>query len=88
MFYCGLDVSLRETAICIVDADGKIVKELKVSSDPDAIANAIRDSGFVCEKVGLESGSTAAWLQAGLVALAPEEIRSPRIQRTWPSARR
>jgi hypothetical protein len=27
MFYCGLDVSLRETAICIVDADGKIVKE-------------------------------------------------------------
>ena len=57
MFYCGLDVSLRETAICIVDADGKIVKELKVSSDPDAIANAIRDSGFVCEKVGLESGS-------------------------------
>lgn len=69
MFYCGLDVSLRETAICIVDADGKIVKELKVSSDPDAIANAIRDSGFVCEKVGLESGSTAAWLQAGLVTL-------------------
>jgi transposase len=69
MFYCGLDVSLRETAICIVDADGKIVKELKVSSDPDAIASAIRGSGFVCEKVGLESGSTAAWLQAGLVTL-------------------
>jgi len=54
MFFCGLDVSLRETAICIVDADGKIMKELKVASDPNAIANAIRDSGFVCEIVGLE----------------------------------
>jgi len=44
MFFCGLDVSLRETAICIVDADGKIMKELKVASDPNAIANAIRDN--------------------------------------------
>lgn len=33
MFYCGLDLSLRETAVCIVDADGKIMKELKVPSD-------------------------------------------------------
>ena len=68
MFYCGLDVSLRETAICIVDAEGSVRKETKVASDPEAIARAIRDSGFVCAKVGLESGSTSAWLQAGLAA--------------------
>lgn len=58
MFYCGLDVSLRETAVCIVDAEGKILKEAKVASDPDVIARAIQESGFLCEKIGLESGST------------------------------
>ena len=69
MWYCGLDVSLRETAICIVDGDGKILKEAKVASDPEAIAGFLRDSGFTCERVGLEAGSTAAWLQAGLKRL-------------------
>jgi hypothetical protein len=56
MYYCGLDVSLRETALCIVDADGKISKEAKVPSDPDVIARTIIDSGYSCQKVGLESG--------------------------------
>jgi predicted NBD/HSP70 family sugar kinase len=51
MYYCGLDVSLRETAICIVDAEGKILKEAKVASDPDAIARTIMDSGYICEKI-------------------------------------
>nr|WP_295468879.1 transposase [Mesorhizobium sp.] len=71
MYYCGLDVSLRETAICIVDAEGKICKEKKVASDPEAIAQTILESGYACEKIGLEAGSTAAWLQAGLV---PHEL--------------
>ena len=69
MFYCGLDVSLRETAICVVDAEGRILKEAKVASDPEVIARAVGDTGYICEKVGLESGSTAAWLQAGLTKL-------------------
>jgi transposase len=47
MYYCGLDVSLRETAICIVDAEGKSLKEAKVASDPDAIARTIMDSGYI-----------------------------------------
>ncbi|WP_352916756.1 transposase [Mesorhizobium sp. M1348] len=68
MYYCGLDVSLRETAICIVDAEGKICKEKKVASDPETIAQTILESGYACEKIGLEAGSTAVWLQAGLVA--------------------
>lgn len=68
MNFCGLDVSLRETAICIVDPEGQILKEAKVASDPDAIAAWLEQADLACEKVGLESGSTAAWLQAGLVA--------------------
>ncbi|MER8537751.1 transposase [Mesorhizobium sp. M1005] len=68
MYHCGLDISSRETAICIVHAEGKICKEKKVASEPEAIAQAILESGYACKKIGLEAGSTAAWLQAGLVA--------------------
>ena len=34
MFYCGLDISLRKTSVCIVDRDGAIAKETTVASDP------------------------------------------------------
>ena len=66
MHFCGLDVSLRQTAVCIVDGDGKIAKEAKVASDPEVIAEFLTESGYPLERIGLEAGSTAAWLQAGL----------------------
>ena len=68
MFYCGLDVSLRKTSICIVDRDGAIVKETVVASDPEAIGHALRGSGCPRERVGVEAGSTSSWLLAGLRA--------------------
>jgi hypothetical protein len=37
-FFVGLDVSLKETAICLVDADGIIIAEAKTASEPDAIS--------------------------------------------------
>jgi transposase len=66
MHFCGLDVSLRMTAVCIVDGDGRILKEAKVASDPEVIAEFLRGLGLALERVGLEAGATAAWLQAGL----------------------
>jgi hypothetical protein len=39
--YVGLDVSLKSTAICIVDAKGKIVREGAVATDPEAIAPSL-----------------------------------------------
>ncbi len=39
-YYAGLDVSLEETSICVVDGDGAIVAERKVASEPRAIAEA------------------------------------------------
>ncbi len=68
MFYCGLDISLRKTSICIVDRDGVIAKETTVASDPEAIDRALRDSGFCLERIGIEAGSTSSWLLAGLRA--------------------
>ena len=62
MYRCGLDVSLRTTAVCVVDGDGRIVKEAKVVSDPKAISDLLRVHGLEFERIGLEAGATAAWL--------------------------
>ena len=45
-YFAGLDVSLEETSICIVDETGRIVKELRAASEPDALVAALRDTGL------------------------------------------
>jgi transposase len=60
--YVGLDVSLKLTAICIVDRTGKIEREGVVSSDPEAIAIFIKSHAPHVVRVGLETGATATWL--------------------------
>jgi transposase len=67
--YVGLDVSLKLTAICIVDQTGKIVREGMVPSDPEAIAGFIRSHAPHVARVGLETGATATWLWNELNAL-------------------
>ena len=60
--YAGLDVSLKETAICIVDDGGKIILERAVPTDPQVIGKFLRKYGPGLERFGLESGATSAWL--------------------------
>ncbi|TWB23426.1 transposase [Nitrospirillum amazonense] len=60
--YVGLDVSLEETAICIVDDQGKILAERKVPSLPEAIAAFIRERAGEVDRIGLETGPLAVWL--------------------------
>jgi transposase len=60
--YVGLDVSLKLTAICIVDRTGKIERQGVVSSDPEAIAIFIKSHAPHVARVGLETGATATWL--------------------------
>ncbi len=60
--YAGLDVSLKETAICIIDDSGSVVFEGKVETDPHAIAKRLADRAGDLVRVGLESGMTSAWL--------------------------
>lgn len=67
MGYCaGLDVSLDNTAICIVDHAGKIVREARAASEPEALAAFFAECGMPMERVGLEACSLTAWLHAGL----------------------
>jgi transposase len=60
--YVGLDVSLRQTAVCVVDQTGKTMREGMVDSDPDAIADFIRATAPNLARIGLETGATSTWL--------------------------
>lgn len=60
--YVGLDVSLRHTAVCVVDRSGQIIREAIAPSDPEAIATFIRANTTNVSRVGLESGPTSTWL--------------------------
>jgi transposase len=41
-YFAGLDVAMEETAICVIDREGKVVLEIKVATDPDAIFKALK----------------------------------------------
>lgn len=64
--YAGIDVSLELSSVCVVDAQGRIVKEAKVASDPDALTAWFKDFGFPLEQIGLEAGPLSQWLHVGL----------------------
>ena len=44
--YAGLDVSVKETSVCIVDDTGKIVREVKVASEPEALLAVLKDAAY------------------------------------------
>ncbi len=67
--YVGLDVSLKETSICVVDRDGTIMAEGTVISEPEAIASYLASEAHGACRVGLESGPTSTWLWHELKAL-------------------
>ena len=66
--FAGLDVSLEETAICVVDELGGTVREARVASEPEALVAFFRGLGLAMERIGLEACSLAAWLHEGLAA--------------------
>jgi transposase len=66
--FVGLDVSLRETSVCILDKDGTLIFEGKAASEPAPIARLIRKRAPGVVRVGLESGPTSVWLTHALTA--------------------
>ena len=65
-YFAGLDVSLEETAICVVDETGRIVREARAASEPEALVAFFGACGIKLKRVGLEACSLSAWLHAGL----------------------
>ncbi len=64
--YAGLDVSVKETSICIVDEAGRICREMKVVSHPEDLLAVLCDPAWRLERVGLEAGPLSQWLFSGL----------------------
>ena len=60
-YYVGLDVSLKQTSICVVDRTGAVVREGVVDSDPEAISVYIRSKAPDAVRIGLEWPSPIWW---------------------------
>ena len=67
--YVGLDVSLKQTSICVVNQAGSVVREDVVDSDPEAIAAFVRSKAPEAVRIGLETGPTSTWLWTELKRL-------------------
>lgn len=65
-YYDGLDVSLEETAVCIVDGKGAVVKEAKVASEPEALIAFFQRLSWRMTRIGLEACALTAWLHEGM----------------------
>ncbi len=60
--YAGLDVSVEETSVCILDETGKICREVKVTSHPEDLLRILQDPAWHFERIGLEAGQLSQWL--------------------------
>ena len=76
-YFAGLDVSVKETSVCIVDNEGRLVREVKVASEPEALLQVLRVPGQPFKRIGLEAGPLSQWLfsalaEAGLPVICVE----------------
>jgi len=76
-YFAGLDVSVKETSVCIVDDAGKIVREARVASEPEALLQVLTKTIYRFKRVGLEAGPLSQWLysvlaEAGLPVICVE----------------
>ena len=65
-YFAGLDVSVKDTSVCIVDDTGKIVREVKVASEPEALLQVLRGPSYRFKRIGLEAGPLSQWLFSAL----------------------
>src|SRR5665811_588806 len=64
--FAGLDVSIKETSVCIVDDTGRIVREVKVESEPDALLAVLKNPTYHFKRIGLEAGPLSQWIRVRL----------------------
>ena len=64
--FAGLDVSVKQTSVCILDDAGKIVQEVKVASEPQALLKVLGNPSYRFKQIGLEAGPLSQWLFSAL----------------------
>src|SRR3954462_2461574 len=80
--YAGIDVSLESSSVCVVDASGRIVREAKVASEPEALIAWFGGLGISLARIGLEAGPLSQWLYASMreAGLAVELLETRHVR--------
>ena len=80
--FAGIDVSLEMSSVCVVDATGRIVREAKVASEPEALVAWFHGLGIDVTRVGLEAGPLSQWLFAAMreAGLAVELLETRHVR--------
>ncbi len=68
--FAGLDVSVKETSVCIVDETGRIVREVKVASEPGALLQVLSNPAYHFKRIGLEAGPLSQWLYSAFAEVS------------------
>lgn len=80
--YAGIDVSLDSSSVCVVNAEGRILHEAKVLSEPEALISWFAEHGAAVDRIGLEAGPLSQWLYASMVSagLAVELLETRHVR--------
>src|SRR6202795_977800 len=83
--YAGIDVSLEYSSVCVVEANGKILREARVASEPEVLIGWFRSSGFELERIGLEADPLSQWLFAAMreAGLAVELLETRHVRKAF-----
>jgi len=83
--YAGIDVSLESSCVCVVDRTGRVIREAKVASEPDALIGWFRSLGVELARIGLEAGPLSQWLYAGMreVGFAMELLETRHVREAF-----
>src|SRR5438445_693570 len=66
--FVGLDVSVKETSVCVVDDAGKVILEQKVPTEPADIIALLTSLDVTYSRIGIEAGPLSQWLVTALTA--------------------
>ena len=80
--YAGIDVSLECSSVCVVDGNGKIVREAVVPSEPEALIGWFHSLRLGLARIGLEAGPLSQWLYAAMkqAGLAVELLETRHVR--------
>ena len=80
--YAGIDVSMESASVCVVDGTGKIIREVKVASEPAPLIAWFQSLGVAVTRIGLEAGPLSQWLYAAMAeaGLAVELLETRHVR--------
>ena len=81
-YYAGIDVSLEASYVCVIDGSGKIVREARVESEPEALIAWLESAALEVTRIGLEAGPLSQWLYAAMrdAGLAVELLETRHVR--------